>query len=226
MTDDEPEIFESEVKPVKLGPIATLRRYFITGLVISAPVFITFYIVVWIIGLLDGFFRPFIPVAYRPETYLPIDIPGVGVIMALIVLTLIGWFAANFLGRGLVRISDRLIERLPVVGSIYKALRQIFKAAVKQDSSSFSQVALIEYPRRGLYCIAFVTNTADQVVRKGANGIEMVSVFLPTTPNPTSGFLIFVPKDDLTILDMTVEEGARLVISAGLTEEDDITLPQ
>ncbi len=223
MSSENPDVIEATQAPEKIGPLATIRRYFFTGLVISAPIFITFYIVTWIIDVLDGFFRPFIPVAYRPETYLPIDIPGVGVVMALLVLTLIGWFAANFLGRTLVRWSDNMIARLPVVGSIYKPLRQIFKAAMKQDSSSFSQVALIEYPRKGLYCIAFVTNTADAVVRKGAGGIELTAVFLPTTPNPTSGFLIFVPKEDLQILDMTVEEGARLVISAGLTEDDEIT---
>jgi len=226
MTDDNQDFLGAESPAPKVGIIAALRRYFITGLVISAPVFITFYLVIWIIGILDGFFRPFIPVTYRPETYLPIDIPGVGVVMALIVLTLIGWFAANFLGRGLVALSDRVIERLPVIGCIYKALRQIFKDAIKQGSSSFSQVALIEYPRRGLYCIAFVTSTANQVIKKGANGLDMIAVFLPTTPNPTSGFLLFVPKDDVVILDMTVEEGARLVISAGMTEQEDVIPPQ
>ena len=204
----------------KRSLLGQLRTYFLTGLVISAPVLITFYMVFLVVGALDNLFRPFIPVVYRPETYLPFNIPGTGVVLALVLLTLVGWLAANFMGRSLINFSDRLISKMPVVGSIYAALRQIFKAAVRQDASSFSQVALIEYPRKGLYCIAFVTKDADKRVRDGANGAELVAVFLPTTPNPTSGFLLFVPRKDLVILDMSVEEGARLVISAGLSDEE------
>jgi uncharacterized membrane protein len=222
MTDLNPEQPINEPVPeVKRTFFGYLRTYFLTGLVISAPVLITFYMVFLVVGALDNLFRPFIPVAYRPETYLPFNIPGTGVVLALLLLTLVGWLTANFLGRGLVNFSDRLISKMPVVGSVYSALRQIFKAAVRQDSSSFSQVALIEYPRKGLYCIAFVTNDADKRVRDGAAGGDLVAVFLPTTPNPTSGFLLFVPREDMVILDMSVEEGARLVISAGLSDEEE-----
>lgn len=219
-SDDPLTLQESEAPP-KQTLLGRLRNYFLTGLVISAPLFITFYIVSIVVNALDGLFRPFIPVVYRPETYLPFNLPGTGVVLALVLLTLIGWLAANLLGRSLVSFSDRVIRKMPVVGSVYSALRQIFKAAVRQDASSFSQVALIEYPRKGLFSIAFVTNDADSRVQKGAGGIDMVAVFLPTTPNPTSGFLLFVPRSDLIILDMSVEEGARLVISAGLSDEDD-----
>lgn len=216
--DPNQPIFETETP--KRTIFGALRTYFLTGLVVSAPIFITFYLVMWFVGMLDGLFRPLIPVAYRPETYLPFDIPGVGVVLAFITLTVIGGLAANLLGRSFVSFSDRVIGKLPVVGSVYTALKQIFKTAVSQDSASFSQVALIEYPRKGLHSIAFVTKDADQRVRDGAGGKEMVAVFLPTTPNPTSGFLLFVPKEELVVLDMTVEEGARLVISAGLSDED------
>ncbi|MDC3402056.1 DUF502 domain-containing protein [Alphaproteobacteria bacterium] len=218
--ENEPKQVVFEADPEKRTFLGTLRTYFLTGLVVSAPIFITFYLVMWFVGMLDGLFRPLIPVAYRPETYLPFDIPGVGVVLAFVTLTIIGGLAANLLGRSLVSFSDRVIGKLPVVGSVYTALKQIFKTAVRQDSASFSQVALIEYPRKGLYCIAFVTKDADQRVRDGAGGKEMVAVFLPTTPNPTSGFLLFVPKDELVVLDMTIEEGARLVISAGLSDEE------
>jgi uncharacterized membrane protein len=181
--------------------LGALRTYFLTGLVVTAPIYITFYLMLWFVEFLDGYFRPWIPEIYWPTTYLPIDVPGVGVVLALVLLTIIGGLAANFLGRGLLRLADRLIRQIPMAGA------------------SFSQVALIEYPRKGLHAIAFVTKAADRRVNNATGG-AMVGVFLPTTPNPTSGFLLFVPEDELTILDMTVEEGARLVISAGLADAD------
>lgn len=199
--------------------LGALRTYFLTGLVVTAPIFITFYLALWFIELLDAYFRPWIPDIYRPTTYLPFDVPGVGVILAVVILTIIGSFAANFFGRALVRMSDRLLRQMPVFGTVYSALRQIFQTAVREDEASFRQVALIEYPRKGLHAIAFVTKEADRRVNE-ATGKSMIGVFLPTTPNPTSGFLLFVPEDDLTILELTVEEGARLVISAGLADEE------
>ena len=197
--------------------LGALRTYFLTGLVVTAPIYITFYLMLWFVEFLDNYFRPWIPPVYWPTTYLPFDIPGVGVVLALLLLTLIGGLTANFLGRTLIKLADRLIRQIPMAGTVYTALRQIFQTAVREDGESFSQVALIEYPRKGLNAIAFVTKTADRRVNE-VTGKTMVGVFLPTTPNPTSGFLLFVPEDDLTILDMTVEEGARLVISAGLAD--------
>ena len=199
--------------------LGALRTYFLTGLVVTAPIYITFYLMLWFVEFLDNYFRPWVPEVYWPTTYLPFDIPGVGVVLALVLLTLIGGLTANFLGRTLLRLADRLIRQIPMAGTVYTALRQIFQTAVREDGASFSQVALIEYPRKGLHAVAFVTKSADRRVNQ-ATGKTMVGVFLPTTPNPTSGFLLFVPEDELTILDMTVEEGARLVISAGLADED------
>ena len=202
--------------------LGALRTYFFTGLVVTAPIYITFYLMLWFVEFLDDYFRPWIPEIYWPTTYLPFDIPGVGVVLALVLLTLIGGLTANFLGRTLLKLADRLIRQIPMAGTVYTALRQIFQTAVREDGESFSQVALIEYPRKGLNAIAFVTKTDDRRVNE-ATGQTMIGVFLPTTPNPTSGFLLFVPEDELTILDMTVEEGARLVISAGLADEDSNT---
>ena len=199
--------------------LGALRTYFLTGLVVTAPIYITFYLMLWFVEFLDNYFRPWIPKIYWPTTYLPFDIPGVGVVLALVLLTIIGGLTANFLGRGLLRLADRLIRQIPMAGTVYTALRQIFQTAVREDGASFSQVALIEYPRKGLNAIAFITKAAYLRVND-ATGKAMIGVFLPTTPNPTSGFLLFVPEDELTILDMTVEEGARLVISAGLADED------
>lgn len=199
--------------------LGALRTYFLTGLVVTAPIYITFYLMLWFVEFLDNYFRPWVPKIYWPTTYLPFDVPGVGVILALVLLTLIGGLTANFLGRRLLKLADQLIRQIPMAGTVYTALRQIFQTAVSEDGASFSQVALIEYPRKGLHAIAFVTKSADRRVNE-ATGKPMTGVFLPTTPNPTSGFLLFVPDDELTILDMTVEEGARLVISAGLADED------
>ena len=199
--------------------LGALRTYFFTGLVVTAPIYITFYLMLWFVEFLDSYFRPWIPEVYWPTTYLPFDLPGVGVVLALVLLTLIGGLAANFMGRALLALSDRLIRQIPMAGTVYTALRQIFQTAMREDGQNFSQVALIEYPRKGLHAIAFVTKAADRRVN-AATGKPMVGVFLPTTPNPTSGFLLFVPEDELTILDMTVEDGARLVISAGLADEE------
>ncbi len=198
--------------------LGTLRTYFLTGVIVTAPIYITFYLTLWFINFLDGYFRPLIPKVYWPTTYLPFDIPGVGVVLALVLLTLIGGLTANLLGRTLLQVSDRLIRQIPMAGAVYTALKQIFQTAMREDGQAFSQVALLEYPRKGLYVVAFVTKAAERRVNDAA-GKTMIGVFVPTTPNPTSGFLLFVAEDELTILDMSIEEGARLVVSAGLADE-------
>ena len=213
------ELLDKE-KPKRRSPLAVIRTYFFTGLVVAAPIYITFYLLSWAVSVLDEWFRPWIPLDYRPTTYLPFDVPGIGVILAFILLTIIGGLTANILGRALLSYGERLIRHMPVIGTVYTALQQIFKTAVQEDGKAFSKVALIEYPRKGLFAIAFVTKAADRRVNK-STGKTMIGVFLPTTPNPTSGFLLFVPEDELTILDMTVEEGARLVISAGLSDDEE-----
>ncbi|MEM7570279.1 MAG: DUF502 domain-containing protein, partial [Pseudomonadota bacterium] len=158
---------------------------------------------------------PLIPAKYNPETYLPVGIPGLGVLVVVIFLILLGMITANFFGRSLINLGERLVDNLPVVRTIYRTLKQIFETIISQSSMSFRDVVLVEYPRRGLYAIAFITAPTEGEIAT-RNGVEMVNVFLPTTPNPTSGFLLFVPKDDVTYLDMTVEEGVKYVISAGL----------
>ena len=196
-----------------------LRDTFLAGLVVTVPIFITFYLVSWGVQLLDNWFKPFIPIKYHPETYLPFSVPGIGVILTFVLLTLVGALAANFFGKFLLTMSDRAIQRMPVVGTLYSAIRQIMRSTLR-DGASFSKVALIEYPRKDVYAIAFVTKAAEKRVNEAA-GETMIGVFLPTTPNPTSGFLLFLPERDIIILDMTVEEGARLVISAGLADDEE-----
>lgn len=199
------------------GFMTRIRNYFLTGLVVAAPIGLTIWIVRWFIDLIDTWFTPLIPKQYQPDNYLPFDIPGLGLLIAFVLLTLLGALTANFFGRTVLNFGERIVSRMPVVRSIYGALKQIFETVISQSAASFREVGLIEYPRKGLFCIVFITTqTKGEIVDK--SGHELISVFLPTTPNPTSGFLLFVPKQDVKILDMTIEEGAKLIISAGLVE--------
>ncbi len=202
-----------------LGP--RLRNYFLTGLIIVGPVGITLYALWWFINLVDAWVKPWVPQVYLPETYLPFTVPGVGLIFSILVLIVVGALTANLFGRTLVSYGELMLDRMPVVRSVYRALKQIFETVLSQSNNSFQDVGLIEYPRIGLYAIVFIsTQTKGEIDKKVFKGEPLLSIFLPTTPNPTSGFLLFVPEKDVIILDMSVEEAAKLVISAGLVVPD------
>lgn len=193
-----------------------IRANFLTGLVVIAPAGLTIYLVWAIITLIDAWIVPLVPSDYNPSTYLDIDIPGFGVVVFLIFTTFAGMLARRVFGRQLIRFGEALIDRTPIVRPIYNAIKQIAETALSQSKTSFKNACLVEYPRKGIWAIAFIaTETTGEVPGKAGFG-EMISIFLPTTPNPTSGFLLFVPKENVRILDMTVEEAAKLVISAGL----------
>lgn len=200
------------VKPVQRSPIAALRTNFLTGLVVVAPIVITIYLTWTIITFVDAQVVPLVPEALRIE----IGLPGFGVVIFLVFTTAVGYFTKNLFGRQLIRIGESWVDRMPIVRSIYNALKQIVETILSQSSTSFQHACIVEYPRKGIWAIAFVsTETKGEIMEKvGGNG--MMSVFLPTTPNPTSGFLLFVPREDVVLLDMNVEEAAKLVISAGL----------
>lgn len=194
-----------------------LRNYFLTGLIVAAPVSITVYITWWFITLIDGWVKPFVPAAYLPETYLPFNVPGVGLVFAIAGLTILGALTANLFGRTIVSYGELMLNRMPIVRNVYRALKQIIETVLSQSQSSFQNAGLIEYPRKGIWSIVFIsTVTKGEIEKKAPQDGGMLSVFLPTTPNPTSGFLLFVPKSDVIILDMSVEDAAKLVISAGL----------
>jgi uncharacterized membrane protein len=201
----------------KPGIMARLRNYFFTGLVVAAPIGLTVYITRWFVELIDTWFVPIVPAQYRPEAFIPFGIPGLGLIIAVILLTLLGAFTANFFGRTILNFAERLVDRMPVIRSIYGAIKQIFETVISQSTTSFREVGLIEYPRKGIYTIVFVTSQERARISVPL-GLDLISVFLPTTPNPTSGFLLYVPREDVTVLDVTIEEGAKLIISAGLVE--------
>ncbi len=218
----DPSEGEEDKKPVlvepapKVSALARLRTYFLTGIVVTAPIAITIYLTYVFVSFVDANITPLIPARYNPETYLPFSVPGLGVIIATFALIMIGFLTANYLGRALLTFGERIVGRMPVVRTIYHALKQIMETVLAQSSTSFREVVLVEYPRKGIWALAFVTSTAEGEVDGLMDDDAMISIFLPTTPNPTSGFLLFVPKKDLKYLDMTVEEGVKLVISAGM----------
>lgn len=204
------------------GHLATrLRNYFLTGLVITGPIGITLWLTWTFIQWVDGWVKPFVPAVYNPDTYLPFPVPGFGLIVAIFLLTIIGFLTANFAGRSLLSFGESLVGRMPLVRNLYNGLKQIFETVLDQRGNSFTKAALIQYPRKGLWAIVFIsTATKGEVARRLTEHGDMVSVFLPTTPNPTSGFLLFVPREDVIELNMGVEDAAKLVISAGLVSPE------
>jgi uncharacterized membrane protein len=200
--------------------LGKLRAYFLTGLVVTAPIAITIWATLWFIGLFDRWIKPLLPVTYNPDHYLPFSVPGVGLLLALIAITLIGALAANLVGRTVIRMWDGMLDRMPVVRSLYKGTKQLFETVFAQKGNSFRSVALIEWPRKGLYSLVFVSREVDGSQVGLEPGRRLYAVYVSTTPNPTSGYVMFIDVDDALILDMTVEDGLKLVISMGLVFPD------
>lgn len=213
--------------PPKRGLLGRFRGNFLTGLVVIAPVGLTIWLIWSVVGWIDGFVLPLVPVRYHPDRLIQdllgldptvqINVRGIGVVIFLAFTVLVGFVAKGIIGRSLIRFAESLVERTPVVRSIYSGIKQISETIFAQSETSFETACLIEYPRRGIWAIGFISTTAKgEIAGKTGGEGEMMSVFLPTTPNPTSGFLLFVPSSDVIELDMTVEDSAKLVISAGL----------
>jgi uncharacterized membrane protein len=201
--------------PERPSLLTRLRAYFLTGVIVTAPIGITVFLVWQFISFLDDQVEKLLPAQYNPETYLPFTLPGLGLLITLAFLTLVGMLTAGFAGRSLIRLGERLLSRMPVVRSVYGTLKQIFETVLAESSTSFREVVLVEYPRRGIGALGFVTGPTRGEIQDKADD-ELVNVFLPTTPNPTSGFLLFVPKRELIPLDMSIEEGMKMVISGGI----------
>ncbi len=197
--------------------LAGLRNSFLTGLIVIAPIGLTCWLMWTVVGWVDGWVLPFVPNQFRPEQYIGINLRGVGLIFFLLFTVMVGWVAKGIIGRSLLKSAEGLVERMPVVRSIYSGLKQIAETVFNQSDSSFDKACLVEYPRKGIWAIAFISSPAKYEMDAKIPVTEgKVAVFLPTTPNPTSGFLLFVPKSDVIELDMTVEDAAKLIISAGL----------
>jgi uncharacterized membrane protein len=203
---------------------ARLRNYLLTGLVIVGPVSITLYATQWVIRAIDNWVKPFLPTSYNPDTYLPIAIPGMGLLLAIVGITLIGALAANLLGRTLFSYGDLFLGRMPIVRNVYRALKQIFESVVTAagPGTNFKKVGLIEFPSKGLWSIVFITgDTIGEIgtIKPGGHG-DLITVFMATGIVPPTGFVCFVPRDSVILLDMSVEDAAKVVISAGMVTPD------
>lgn len=224
-TDIDPTPSDALKKPHALGFGQRMRAYFFTGILITAPLLITCYVAWIFIGFVDAKVTPLIPMKYNPETYLPFAVPGLGLIILIVVLTLIGAITAGFFGKLWIRFTEQLLNRMPVVRNIYSAVKQILETVLAQQSNAFREAVLVEYPRRGLWAIAFITGRTEGEVQNITEE-ECINIFLPTTPNPTSGFLLFVPKKDLISLSMSTEEAIKMVISGGIITPPDLRSPE
>jgi uncharacterized membrane protein len=201
------------------GFTAQLRNNFLTGLIVAGPVAITFYLTWWFVTWVDGLVRPFVPVAYRPETYLPFGLPGSGLVVAVIALTLLGFLTRNLIGRTLVDFGERLLGRMPVVRAIYRGLKQVFETLFSGTGSSFRRVGLVEFPSPGMWSIVLISQSPNPELAASLPGDEEhISVFLPCAPNPTTGFFFYVPKSKIIEIEMSTEDAATLIMSAGVVQ--------
>jgi uncharacterized membrane protein len=203
------------------GMVGRIRNYFLTGLILVGPVYITLNLTWWFINWVDELVRPLIPIAYRPETYLPIKVPGTGLIIAFLAITTLGFLTANLVGRKLVEIGENVLNRMPVVRPIYKSLKQIFETLFSKSGSSFRRVALVEFPSPGMWSLVFLSQTASPDIAARLPDTEHVAAFMPCTPNPTTGFFFYVPRRDVIELDITVESAMTLLMSAGMVQPND-----
>lgn len=196
-----------------------LRNSFFTGIVIATPVGVTLFLIISFVGFVDAQIKPLIPPQFNPENSLPFAIPGLGVLFAVLLLTLVGALAANVMGRGVFGFSERMLNRVPLVRNIYGAVKQLVQTLAQGQSNSFKEVVLVEYPKDGLYAVAFVSAEGRGPV-KDKVGDDVVGIFVPSTPNPTSGFLLYTLRRNIIPVDLSVEEAAKLIVSFGLVTPD------
>ena len=204
---------------MKLG--GKLKAYFFTGILVTAPVMITFFVAYKLIVFVDVSVNKLLPPQFALNNYLPFTIPGLGIVILVVALILIGMFAAGFLGRFFLRLGEWIVYKVPFISSVYSLLKQIFETFLSSKSDAFKKVVLLEYPRKGIWILGFVSTDTEGEVKDIVKK-DMVNVFIPTTPNPTSGFLIFVPREDVVELEMSVEDGIKFVISGGIVSPEEL----
>ena len=200
------------------GPVSRIRNYFLTGLIVAGPVAVTLWLIWWFVTWVDNWVRPFIPTAYRPETYLPVDVPGFGLVIAFVALTLLGFLTANLVGSRLISLGENVLSHMPIVRPIYRTAKQIFQTLFSGSGSSFRKVGLVEFPAPGMWSLVFLTQSPSAEISARLPQTEHVSAFMPCTPNPTTGFFFYVPRHDVVELDITVEQAMQLLMSAGIIQ--------
>jgi len=199
----------------------SLKNYFLTGLLVILPIFITVYVILSLIRAMDAILK-YIPAKYLPETYLQIHIPGLGLILVVILVFVVGLLTRNFIGRKIVHLGENIVDRIPLVRVLYAGVKQLLEPLFLQKTNAFKRVALIEYPRRGVHVIGFVTGESKGEVQSKTSK-DMMNIFIPTTPNPTSGFYILIPEDEVVYLNMSVEDAFKLIISGGIVSPPEKT---
>jgi uncharacterized membrane protein len=208
--------------PTRTSARVRVRNYFLTGVIIAGPVAITIYVTWWFVSLIDGWVKPLVPTRYLPETYLPFTLPGFGLVIAFLALTALGFLTANLVGRTLIEFGEVLLNRMPVVRGIYRGTKQVFQTIFSTTGTSFRTVGLVEFPVKGTWSIVFISNPASSDIADALpSPEEHMGVFLPCTPNPTTGFFFYLPRKDVIELTLSVDEAAKLVMSAGVIQPDE-----
>lgn len=215
-------VLDEQFDGEKVGIFSHIRAYFLAGVLVTAPIGITLFLTWSFLSFIDTRVRSVIPARYY-EQYSDLALPGVGVLAALLFFILMGWFAKNFLGRLTINMSEYVMHRMPIIRSVYSAVKQIFETVMTTQSQAFREVVMFEFPRKGIWAMGFVTGTTKGEVQRLTEN-EVVNVFFPTTPNPTSGFLLFIPRGDLVFMDMKVEEALKMIVSGGIVTPPDRTL--
>lgn len=208
------EDIEDALQPKK-GIGARLRRYFLTGIVVTVPITITLWSAWWFLNFIDAMVARIIPPEFNPNTYLPFAIPGLGLILTVMFFTMVGFFARNFIGRMIIRASEYVVGRMPILNTVYNALKQVFEMTIGTQSTAFRDVVLFQYPHPNSWSIGFVTGVTPGEIQSVGGGSEVLNIYIPVTPT-TAGFVVFVPKKDVIYLSMTVEEAVKLLASGGI----------
>ncbi len=213
-----PHSIEDEVEEAlgeKDGAMARLRRYFFTGIIVTIPITITIWSAWWFLNSVDKVVATIVPDEFNPNTYLPFEIPGLGLIITAVFFVVIGFMARNFVGRVIIRASEFIVLRMPIVRMIYNALKQVLDMTIGEQSKAFREVVLFQYPHPNSWAIGFVTGVTPGEIQSVGGGSEVLNIYIPVTPT-TAGFVVFVPKKDVIYLSMSVEEAVKLIASGGI----------
>ncbi len=229
-TNSLPPLFQAPPRVTRLTAGQRLRTYFLTGLVVAGPLTITAYITWSFIKWVDGLIKPLVPSAYWPDRFFAFEVPGLGLLVALVGVTLLGFLTANLVGRSLLDLSETVLGRMPVIRGLYKSMKQIFMTVFNEEGSSFRKVGMVEYPAKGMWSLVFISTPPEGSVSKSLKSAglnttdDYISCFLPCTPNPTTGFYFYLPKSQVIEVDMKTEDAAKLIMSAGMIQPDQMVL--
>ncbi|MFY9289504.1 MAG: DUF502 domain-containing protein [Methylorubrum rhodinum] len=221
-----PEAPDSAPSKKRVSARGRLRTYFLTGIIVAGPLAITIYITWWFIALIDGWVKPLVPANYLPDHYLPFSLPGIGLVIAFVAVTMLGFLTANLVGRSVIEFGEVLLARTPVISGLYKGLRQIFETLFSANGTSFRTVGLVEFPVKGTWSVVFLsapaaTEVRDALQAKEGGAHDYVGVFLPCAPNPTTGFFFYLPRSEIVEVGISVDDAAKLVMSAGVIQPED-----